>query len=189
MSTLGSSRLSSGDQHKLLQKCPLCVLWGKSLPWHAVKRKVGVEYSPGISLGVGFTRKSHWHCEAEAMKGKQTWLLFPRGLWLALHHTMQTLSMLVLDVDFLFVSIPCLLPEDKFTCLLSSFPCPWKLSLLVLKGTYWLCIYELDKDLTYRSWTCQAFGRRQQPGQMSGDFSAGPHSLLLILLPEENPKD
>lgn len=72
----------------------MCVPCAKLFPWRAVNRKVGAEHSPGISLGVGFTRESHWHRAAEAEKGKQTWPLFPRG------HTMQILSMLVLDTDF-----------------------------------------------------------------------------------------
>lgn len=66
-------------------------------------------------------------------------------------HTTPTLSTLVLDTGFLFVSSPCRLPEDSFTCLLSVFPHPWQLPLLVLKDICWLCISELDKDMTYTS--------------------------------------
>lgn len=50
-----------------------------------MKRRVGAEHSPGISLGVGFIWESNWHRGAEATKGKQTWPLFPRALWLTLH--------------------------------------------------------------------------------------------------------
>ena len=65
-------------------------------------------------------------------------------------YTTQTLCSLVLDMGFLFVSIPCLLSEDSFAYLLSVLPCSWQLPPLVLKGTCWLCISELDRDLTYR---------------------------------------
>lgn len=81
-------------------------------------------------------------------------------------HTTQTLSTLVLDTD-LFVPSPCLLPEDSFTCLLSVLPRSWQVPLLVLKGTCWLYIAELDKGLTYTSgtwaWaTPRTDGRRAQ---------------------------
>lgn len=66
-------------QHKIPQKCPLCVPSGKLFSWHAVKRRVGAEHGPGRSLGVGFTGENHRHRGAEATKGKQTWPLFSQG--------------------------------------------------------------------------------------------------------------
>ena len=49
----------------------------QAISWYAMKRRVGVKQSPGISLGVGFTREGHWYRGAEAVKGKQTCLCFP----------------------------------------------------------------------------------------------------------------
>lgn len=71
--------------YTITPEMPLCVPGGKLFSWHATKSRVGTEHSFGISLGMGFTRESNWHRGAEAVKGKQTWPLFPRALWLALH--------------------------------------------------------------------------------------------------------
>lgn len=60
--------------------------------------------------------------------------------------------MFVLDTEFLFLPSPGLLPEDSFTCLLFVLPHPQQVPL-VLKGTCWLCVAELDKGLTYTSGT------------------------------------